>query len=149
MVGPLGPGKFSNFYSEREEKSLDQVYALERSLLQLKAICGSAQTKDLPFPELFFYRSVKLIGAKNSPEKKETHWSPVTLSFSHSVMSASANPWTVACQDSLSFTISKSLLKLMSIESVMPSNHLTLCHPLLLLPSIFPSIRVFSSVSAL
>ena len=53
-------------------------------------------------------------------------------------------PWTAACQASLSFTISQSLLKLMSIESVMPFNHLILCHPLLLLPSIFPSIRVFS-----
>ena len=53
--------------------------------------------------------------------------------------------WTVACQASLSFTISQSFLKLMSIESVMPSNHLILCHPLLLLPSIFPSIRVFSN----
>ena len=52
-------------------------------------------------------------------------------------------------QASLSFTISQSLLKLMSIESVMPSNHLILCHPLLLLPSIFPSIRVFSNESAL
>ena len=52
-------------------------------------------------------------------------------------------PWTAACQASLSFTISQSLLKLMSIESVMPSHHLILCHPLLLLPSIFPSIRVF------
>ena len=58
-------------------------------------------------------------------------------------------PWTAACQASLSFTISRSLLKLMSIESVMPSNHLILCHPLLLLPSIFPSIRVFSNESAL
>ena len=58
-------------------------------------------------------------------------------------------PWTAACQASLSFTISWSLLKLMSIESVMPSNHLILCHPLLLLPSIFPSIRVFSNESAL
>ena len=58
-------------------------------------------------------------------------------------------PWTAACQASLSFTISWSLLKLMSIESVMPSNHLILCCPLLLLPSIFPSIRVFSSESAL
>ena len=48
-------------------------------------------------------------------------------------------PWTVACQASLSFTISWSLLKLMSIKSVMPSNHLILCPPLLLLPSIFPS----------
>ena len=53
--------------------------------------------------------------------------------------------WTAAHQASLSFTIPQSLLKLMSIESVMPSNHLILCHPLLLLPSIFPSIRVFSS----
>ena len=54
-------------------------------------------------------------------------------------------PWSAAHQASLSFTISQSLLKLMSIESVMPSNHLILCHPLLLLPSIFPSIRVFSN----
>ena len=58
-----------------------------------------------------------------------------------------ATPWTVACQVSLSITNSRSLLKLMSIESVMPSNHLILCHPLLLLPSIFPSIRVFSNES--
>ena len=54
-------------------------------------------------------------------------------------------PWTAACQVSLSFTISWSLLKLMSSESVMPSNHLILCRPLLLLPSIFPSISVFSN----
>ena len=54
-------------------------------------------------------------------------------------------PWTIAHQASLSITNSQSLLKLMSIESVMPSNHLILCHPLLLLPSIFPSIRVFSN----
>ena len=60
-----------------------------------------------------------------------------------------ATPWTTACQASLSFTIFQSLLKLMSIESVMPSNHLILCLPLFLLPSIFPSIRVFSSESAL
>jgi len=60
-----------------------------------------------------------------------------------------ANPWTAACQASLSFTISQSLLKLMSLESVMPSNRFILCHPLLLLPSIFPSIRVFPSESAL
>ena len=58
-------------------------------------------------------------------------------------------PWTAACQASLSITNSRSLLKLMSIELVMPSNHLILCHPLLLLPSIFPSIRVFSTESAL
>ena len=56
-----------------------------------------------------------------------------------------ANPWIAGCQASLSFTTSQSLLKLMSIVSMMPSNHFILCHPFLLLPSIFPSIRVFSS----
>ena len=60
-----------------------------------------------------------------------------------------AAPWTAARQAPLSFIISWSLLKLMSIESVMPSSHLILCHPLLLFPSIFPSIRVFSNESAL
>ena len=60
-----------------------------------------------------------------------------------------ATLWTTARQASLSFTVSWSLLKLMSIELVMPFNHLILCHPLLLLPSIFPSIRVFSSELAL
>ena len=60
-----------------------------------------------------------------------------------------ATPWIVACQASLSITNSRSLLKLMSIESVMPSNHLILCRPLLLLPSISPSIRVFSHESVL
>ena len=75
---------------------------------------------------------------------------------SSSVMSDSLRPhglyatsWTVACQTSLSITNSQSLLNLMSIESVIPSNHLILCHPLLLLPSIFPSIRVFSNESVL
>ena len=58
-------------------------------------------------------------------------------------------PWTAARRASLSITNSRSLLKLMSIDSVMPSNHLILCHPLLLLPSIFPSIRVFSNASVL
>ena len=58
-------------------------------------------------------------------------------------------PWTAACQAALSITNSWSLLKLMSIASVMPSNHFILCCPLLLPPSIFPSIRVFSNVSAL
>ena len=60
-----------------------------------------------------------------------------------------ANPWTAAHQASLSFSISWSLLKLMSIESVMPCNHFVLCRPLILQPSIFPSIRVFSNESAL
>ena len=60
-----------------------------------------------------------------------------------------ATPWTAACQASLSFTISQSWFKLKLIESVMPSNHLILCHTLLLLPSIFPSIRVFSNELAI
>ena len=60
-----------------------------------------------------------------------------------------ATPWTTACQASLAFTISQSLLKLMSIELMMPSNHIILCRPLLFLPSIFPSIRVFANESAL
>ena len=58
-------------------------------------------------------------------------------------------PWTAACQTSLSISNSWSLLRLMSIESVMPSNHLILCYPLLLLPLVFPSIRVFSNESVL
>ena len=60
-----------------------------------------------------------------------------------------ATPWTAACQTSLSITISRNLLKLMSIMSVMPSNHLILCHPLLLPPSTFPSNRGFSNESLL
>ena len=58
-------------------------------------------------------------------------------------------PWTVACQASLFITNSQSLFKLVSVKSVMPSNHLILCHPFLFLPLIFPSIRVFSSESVL
>ena len=71
------------------------------------------------------------------------------LLFSRSVMSNFVTPWTAAHQASLSFSISWSLLKLISIKLMMPSNHLILCHPLLLLPSIFPSIRVFSNESVL
>ena len=73
----------------------------------------------------------------------------IPVQFSRSVVSDSATPWTAARQASLSITNFQSSLKLMSIESVMPFNHLILCRPLLLLPSIFPSIRVFSNESAL
>ena len=72
-----------------------------------------------------------------------------SLQFQLSIMSNSAIPWIAACQPSLSITSSQSLLKLMCIESVMLSNHLILCCPLLLPTSIFPSTRVFSSESAL
>ena len=79
------------------------------------------------------------------------HLTPISsVQFSHSVVSDSLQaPWTVARQASLSITNSRSLPKFVSIELVMPSNHLILCHPLLLPPSIFPSIRVFSKDSVL
>ena len=76
----------------------------------------------------------------------ETQFSPVQLL---SCVRLFVNPWTAACQASLSITNSWNLLKLISIESVMPSKPLILCRPLLLLPSIFPSIRVFSNESVL
>ena len=85
-------------------------------------------------------------GPQVSPIEVFMQFSSVQL-LSH--VSHFATPLTAAHQDSLSFTVSQSLLKLMSIELVMPSNHLILCHPLLLLPSIFPSIRVFSKESVL
>ena len=72
-----------------------------------------------------------------------------SVQFSRCHIQLFATPWTAACQASLSITNSQSSLKLMSTESVMPSNHLILCHPLLLPPSIFPSIRVFSNESVL
>ena len=84
------------------------------------------------------------------------YWAPESLGFPVSCCCSVAQlcrlfvtPWTAARQASLSFTISQNLLNLMSVESVMPSKHLILCHPLLLLPSIFPSIRVFYNESAL
>ena len=73
----------------------------------------------------------------------------LSVQFSCSVVSSFVTPWTAACQAFLSITNSQSLLKLMFIKLVMPSNHLILCRPLLLLPSIFPSIRVFSNESVL
>ena len=94
--------------------------------------------------EIFFLQ-------RKEDERKET---VAGCSANSSVQSLScvwffATPWTSAHQASLSITNSRSLLKLMTTESVIPSNHLILCRPLLLLPSIFPSIRVFSSESVL
>ena len=82
------------------------------------------------------------IGLKNS-------FSVVVVVQSLSLVWLFATPWTAACQVSLSFTISWSLLRFMSIESLMLSIHLILCCPLLLLPSVFPSIRVFSNKLAI
>ena len=84
--------------------------------------------------------------------KKNEQWMIIRITVVVQLLSCvwfSVIPWTTAHQASLSFTISRSLLKLTSIESVMPSSHLILCHPLLLLPPISPSIRVFSNESTL
>ena len=105
-----------------------------------------------PVHSLFFFYSLLFCQKENN--KKSIHlirWRSDQFSSVHSLsrVRLSANPWTAARQASLSITNSRSSLKLMSIESVMPSNHLILCRPLLLLPSIFPSIRVFSKESVL
>jgi len=89
-----------------------------------------------------------IIYVYHKPSSFLLHAEVPSVQFSGSVVSDSVTPWTAACQASLSITNSHSLLKLMSVESVMPSNHLILCHPLLL-PSIFPRIRVFSNKSVL
>ena len=82
------------------------------------------------------------------PDVAEYNWK-CFIQFSCSVVSDSVTPWTAECQASLSITNCWSLPKPMSIQSVMPFNHLILCHSLLLLPSIFPSIMVYSNESAL
>jgi len=88
-------------------------------------------------------------GVRSSSEELEEVIQLHSVLQSLSRVQLFATPWTAARYVSLSFTISQSWLKLMSIESVTPSNHLVLCQPFLLLPSIFPSIRVFSNESAL
>ena len=85
-----------------------------------------------------YARRTEIVYLGVAPFSSVTQWCP-----------ALHDPWTAAHQASLSITNSQSLLKLMSIKSVMPSNHLILCHTLLRLPSIFPSIRVLSMVSVL
>ena len=92
-------------------------------------------------------KSGEISDDRNSPLTTPSQLVVVVQSLSH--IRIFATPWTAACQASLSFTISQSWLKLVSIESVMPSNNLILCGPLLLLSSVFPSVRVFSNESAL
>ena len=94
-----------------------------------------------------------LLGERNIGKYKQVVYNISSVQFS-SVQSLSrvrllATPWIIGCQASLSITIFQSSLKLMSIESVMPSSYLILCHPLFLLPPIPPSIRVFSNESTL
>ena len=101
-----------------------------------------------------FCSSVSLLGMFFALLPQHYNWFSAVFSLFSSVQLLShvqlfANPWTAVCQASLSITNSQSLLKLRSIESAMPSNHLIFFRPLLLLPSIFPSIKVFSNESAL
>ena len=110
-----------------------------RRISCLKCGCVKCIHRPSPHEHYLFIRSY--------PNSPTTSWDVVVQSLSR--VQLFATPWTAARQASLSVTVSWSLLKLMSIESVMPFKHLILCHPLLLLPSIFPSIRVFSSDSAL
>ena len=97
-------------------------------------------------------RLIQSIHYQNFTGKETKTWKACCCCSVAKSCSTLCDPWTEACQASLSFTQrkgSQSLLKLMSIESVMPSNHLILCHPLLFLPAIFPIIKVFSNESAL
>ena len=98
-----------------------------------------------PPPHALVWSSLERVG--DSLDKQDLNVVSSVQSLSHVWLFVT--PWTAVCQASLSFTNSWSLLKLMSFESMMPSNHLILCHPLLFLPSIFPNIRVFSNKSAL
>ena len=93
------------------------------------------------------HSSVGAVGTADTCPQPQSRQRSLCVQLSCSVVSHSATSWTAARQASLSITNSRSLLKLMSIKSVMPANRLILCHPLLLLPSIFPRIRVFSNVS--
>ena len=93
--------------------------------------------------------TVKVAKAKSMKGEREGILRRGSVQFSRSVVSDSVTPRTAAYQASLSITNSRNPPKPMSIKSVMPSSHLILCHPLHLLPSIFPSIRVFSNESAL
>ena len=132
---------FSDHNRINKEQKLENSQICENTCSHIQKCM---KIKQLPIGQRKKYREIrkKLNGNENTHSKKLS----VQL-LSHVWLCAT--PWTAARQPSLSITNSWSLLKLMSIESVMPSNHLILCHPLLLLPSIFPSIRVFSSDSVL
>ena len=104
---------------------------------------------EVPFKELDRYRLIIHGSWLQSLSERTEYIHQFSSVQSLSSVWLFATQWTAACQASLSITNSQSLLKLISIELVMPSNHLILCCPLLLLPSIFPSIRVFSDESAL
>ena len=137
------PGAYSNSCPSSRwcHPAISSSVVLFSSCLQSFPASGS-----FPMSRLFASGS-QSIGASASASVLPMNQFSSVQSLSHIWLFAT--PWTAARQASLSITNSRSLFKLMSIESVMPSNHLILCHPLPLLPSIFLSIRVFSSESAL
>ena len=127
-------------------RTTEVTYSGEYSLHSSESRWKSIFLKiSLKFKELF----IKLSSVIQTYLMKHTSFSFVVVVQSLSRIRLFTTPWTTACQVSLSSTISLSLLRFMSIESAILSNHLILCHPLLLLPTIFPSIRVFSKESAL
>ena len=137
----------------RNRQMLGEGPGTEPSLSPEKESPADTLMLDLQPAELwdnsFLLFKLLVCAALRQPEFFPDYIPSRVLLFSCSFVSDSATPWTAARQGSLSITISWSLPKLMSVESVMPSNHLILCRPFLLLPSIFPSIRVFSNESAL
>ena len=110
--------------------------------------CAAPMHTDLSVPH-FLQASLQNLGTSLSAKGFELLLIKGEASKPLSLVQLFATPWIAACQSSLFLTISRSLRRLMSTESVMPSNHLILWHPLLLLPSIFSSIRIFSNESAL
>ena len=123
---------------------------LPPSQLQIRLLSLPPSKEPPSLVQSMFERERGHLGKAYSSRKWDEEWKMGELSAPVVVRPLNhvrlfATPWTAACEASLSFTIFLSLLKLMSIESVMPSNHLILCHLLLLLPSIFPSNRVFFS----
>ena len=129
---------------------LQGIFPTQASNLDLwhcRQILSQLSHKGSPF---ICYHSVTRQAPLSMELSRQEYWSGSVSSVqSLSHVQLFVTPWTAAHQASLSITNSQSLLKLMSIESVMPSNYLILCHPLLLPPSIFPSIRVFSNGSVL
>ena len=126
---------------ERQATSWEKILAkgLQRSSTASSTTQSSLEAKSLGWWSSWVWQSILC----------HLDWAVVVVVQLLSHVWLFAAPWTAACQASLSFTISQSLPKLISIELMMPSNHLTLCHSFLLLPSIFPSIRVFSNESLL
>ena len=127
-------------------KTQDGVWKV--ALLGKHSVNGK-MTVTSPFEILNIFKHQKPLGGARCQARKAVRGPQFSSVQSLSCVQLFMTPRTAARQASLSFTNSQSLLKLMSIESVMPSNDLILCHPLLLLPSIFPGIRVFSNESAL